>query len=267
MSFCRLGSGIPQGSVLGPVLFTIFINNMPGETICPIKLFADDAKIYQRVKCVEDCQQIQDDLKKLQEWANRWQLRFHPQKCTILQVGTNHPEYEYYMMDGIRQVKLAKSNCEKDLGVYVDSDLKFEHHITMIVKKANQMTGLLWRTFDYMDEDMFKTLYKSMIRSHLEYAAPVWSPYSWKLADEIEKVQRRATKRIPTLRDLPYEERLRKLKLPSLVYRRLRGDLINTYKYLTGMYDVSPCLPPLDEDNRTRGHTKKLKKLHCRTDR
>ena len=265
--WAEVTSGIPQGSVLGPVLFTIYINGMPRETVCPIKLFADDAKIYHRVENTQDCQKIQEDLEKLQDWAKRWQLRFHPHKCTILQVGANHPDYRYYMTDGSTKVELSKSACEKDLGVYVDASLKFDYHISMIVKKANQMIGLLWRSFDYMDVIMFQTLYKTMIRSHLEYAAPVWSPHTWKLAEEIEKVPRRATKRVPGLRDLSYEQRLRKLKLPTLVYRRLRGDLINTYKYLMGEYDVDPCLPPLEKDRRTRGHDKKLKKMHCRTDK
>ncbi len=239
---------------------------MPLETICPIKLFADDAKLYHRVENISDCQQVQEDLIRLQEWSNRWQLKFHPQKCTILRVGNNHPDFKYYMMDGSKKVELSESDCEKDLGVYVDCGLKFEYHIETIVKKANQMTGLLWQTFKYMDQPMFKTLYKSMIRSHLEYAAPVWSPHLWKLAEEIEMVQRRATKRVPGLRDLSYEEQLRRLELPTLVYRCLR-DLINTYKYMSGIYQVDPCLPPCETGGRTRGHNLKLSKLHARTDK
>ena len=142
--WAEVTSGIPQGSVLGPVLFTIYINDMPRETVCPIKLFADDAKIYHRVENTQDCQKIQEDLEKLQDWAKRWQLRFHPHKCTILHVGANHPDYRYYMTDGSTKVELSKSACEKDLGVYVDASLKFDYHISTIVKKANQMTGLLW---------------------------------------------------------------------------------------------------------------------------
>ena len=122
------------------------------------------------------------------------------------------------------------------------------------------MAGLLWRTFEYIDEEMFMTLYKTMVRSHLEYAAPVWSPHTWKLAEELEKVQRRATKRIPSLANLEYEERLRQLKLPTLVYRRLRGDMINVYKYLNKIYDTETCLLPQEKNDRTRGHQKKLRK-------
>ena len=148
-------------------------------------------------------------------------------KCVVLRAGQGHPDFEYHMMDGNEEVKLLKSFCEKDLGVHVDSELSFEYHFTKIAKKGNQMVRLLWRTFQYIDEDMFKALYKAMIRSHLEYAAPVWSPYTWKLAEELEKVQRRATKRLPSVVGLKYEERLRKLKLPTLNYRRIWGDLIN----------------------------------------
>ena len=126
----------------------------------------------------------------------------------MLRVGRGHPEFSYYMWDGNEQVKLSEPETEKHLGVHIDKLLKFEHHITTIAKKSNQMAGLLWRTFEYIDEEMFMTLYKTMVRSHLEYAAPVWSPHTWKLAEELEKVQRRATKRIPSLANLEYEERL-----------------------------------------------------------
>ena len=98
--WARVTSGIPQGSVLGPILFIIFINDMPGETICPIKLFADDAKLFQSVQTLDDCKQIQDDLNKLHLWARKWQLNFHPKKCTVLRVGRSHPDYDYYMWDG-----------------------------------------------------------------------------------------------------------------------------------------------------------------------
>ena len=109
------------------------------------------------------------------------------------------------------------------------------------------------------------TLYKSMIRPHLEYAAWIWSPHTWKQAEEIEKIQRRATKRVAVLRDLPYEERLKALKLPTLVYRRLRGDLVNVYKYMNNLYDVKSIISE-DKDDTRRGHSAKLEKLGCKKD-
>ena len=105
-----------------------------------------------------------------------------------------------------------------------------------------------------------------MIRPHLEYASSIWSPHTWKQAEEIEKIQRRATKRVAELRELPYEERLKALHLPTLVYRRLRGDLINVYKYMKNQYDVKP-ITRKDPDDTRRGHSFKLHKATCRTDK
>ena len=91
---------------------------------------------------------------------------------------------------------MTESIVEKDLGVTISKDLSFEDHIHSIVKKANQMPGFLWRSFEYIDEETFLPLYKAMIRSHLEYAAPIWSPGKWGLVELIESVQRRATKKV-----------------------------------------------------------------------
>lgn len=265
-SWADVISGIPQGSVLGPVLFTIFINDMPTETICPIKLFADDAKLYHKIESEEDCQKIQNDLNRLQAWAKKWQLRFHPHKCTVLSLGRNRYDYKYNMVSADELVTLHKPDFEKDLGVLIDRGLSFEDHINHIVKKANKLTGLMWRSFSYVDKKVLVTLYKSMIRPHLEYASSVWSPHTWKLAEEIEKIQRRATKRVATLRDHPYEQRLQSLCLPTLVYRRIRGDLINMYKYTNHLYDVKPVARE-DPDDTRRGHSSKLHKTTCRRNR
>ena len=161
------------------------------------------------------------------------------------------------MKNGNEEVKLLKPLCEKDLGVYVDSELSFEYHITNIAKKGNQTAGLLWWTLQYVDENMFKTLYKTMICSHLEYAAPVWSPYTWKLAEDQENVQRRATKGVPPLAGLEYEEHLRKLKLPTLIYRRIWADLINVYKYMDNTYDINMDLFPIEKNPKPKATTRK----------
>ena len=119
---------------------------------------------------------------------------------------------------------VGNPECEKYLGVFIDSTLKFEHYIATAIKEGNEMAGLVWRTFEYVEEEMCRALYKTMVRSHLEYATPVWSPQcglhnTRKLAEALLKVQRRATKRIPSLARLGYEDRLRKLKLPTLMNR------------------------------------------------
>jgi len=264
--WAEVTSGVPQGSVLGPVLFTIFVNDMPEIVQSKLKLFADDTKLYRSVVQREECNKLQRDLQVLQDWAIKWQLSFHPMKCTVIRLGKGHPDYTYSMLDNETRTLLEFTQQEKDLGITVDKELSFSKHISNICNKANQIAGLIWRTFAYVDKEVFLLLYKSLIRPQLEYGAPAWSPYTWKLALDLERVQKRATKRVPGLRSLPYEERLKALNLPTLVYRRLRGDLINTYKFLHGIYDTS-CPFELNTSTRTRGHCLRIKRQASKSNR
>ena len=120
---------------------------------------------------------------------------------------------------------------EKDLGVIVDAGMSFEDHILKKVALSNAMVGLIRRTFSYLDSKMFVKLFTAFVRPHLEYAQAVWSPHLKKHVDIIENVQIRATKLVDGLKDLTYKERLAKLSLPTLAYRRLRGDIIEIYKH------------------------------------
>jgi hypothetical protein len=126
---------------------------------------------------------------------------------------------------------------EKDIRVVIDNKLIFNQHISEKINKANSIMGVLRRTMEYMDCTTFKLLYTALVRPHLEYANQVWCPHLKKHIEAIENVQRRASKQIPGLSSLSYEDRLRKLKLPTLAYRRSRGDMIELYKILTGKYD------------------------------
>ena len=256
-------SGIPQGSVLGPVLFTIYINDLPDEITSDIYLFADDTKIFTEIKSDEDVQKLQHDLNKLQEWSNKWLLKFHPEKCKVLDISIRGKlEYEYYLDD----VKLSHTNTEKDLGVHIDNRLKFDSHIGTKINKANNVLGAIRRTFTFLDKTTLMRLYTSMVRPHLEYANQIWHPRYKKDIASLENVQKRATKLIPEIKDLSYKERLQYLKLPTLPYRRLRGDMIETYKLTHGVYDDTlPDILPKYKDiignpGRTRGHSLKLYK-------
>ena len=157
-------------------------------------------------------------------------------------------------------VNIQKTSEEKDLGVIIDEKLSFEKHLIEKVNLANRNMGIIRRTFKFLDETTFQYLYKAQVRPHLEYANSVWKPYKAKDIDLLEKVQRRATKQIPGFRELSYEERLKKLGLYTLAYRRLRGDLIEVYKILTGLTDpeTAPDLHLIGETD-TRGNGRKLK--------
>jgi len=126
--------------------------------------------------------------------------------------------------------------AEKDLGVTFDENLRFEEHISNKVRIANAIVGQIRSSFTYLDRDTFKRLYTALVRPHLEYALAVWSPYLAKHINMIESVQMRATKLVDSMGEMEYEDRLRNLKLPTLKYRRRRGDMIEIFKRLNA-YD------------------------------
>ena len=233
-------SGIPQGSVLGPILFVLYINDLPDvvDKDSFAFLFADDTKLFRIIKKLIDNHVLQGDIIKLVEWSDKWLLKFHPDKCKQIGIGINRKvnEMHQYTMDGH---ELETSTCEKDIGVYVDSSLKFDIHVSNAVSKATRVLAVTRRTFDHIDATSFKYIFKGLVRPHLEYAAPVWSPHHDYLKERLENVQRRATKMVPGLSKLSYPERLRALKIPTLAYRRTRGDMIQVFKILNGKYDDS----------------------------
>ena len=255
-------SGIPQGSVLGPLLFVIYINDLADivDDLTCVFLFADDTKAFRSIEDQIDSDTLQGDINKLLEWSAKWLLKFHPDKCVSMTFGPGQPN-TYWMDDN----KLKQSHCEKDLGIHIDDNLNFKKHITTIVNKATRIMAVVRKTFDYMDEEVFKLVFKGLVRPHLEYGAPIWSPHNKNLIEQIEKVQRRATKTVPGLKDLSYEDRLRKLKLPTLIYRRIRGDMITVYKFFNPECGFDPTLPsflPLHSEvtgrENSKGHKFKL---------
>ena len=144
-------SGVPQGSVLGPVLFIIYINYLPDNVTNHIKLFANDSKLWAPVKTIEDCEALQNDITQLHEWADTWQLNFNEKKCTVLRVGKNSPSYTYTMTNHTGQTVKLEETCEKDLGVWIDNELSFKHHTASASKKANSILGLIRRSFKHID--------------------------------------------------------------------------------------------------------------------
>ena len=161
-------------------------------------------------------------------------------------------------------VDLASSECEKDLGINIDNKLKFSKHIEIQVNKANKILGLIRRSYQFLDCKSLKQLFVALVRPHLEYGNSVWSPKLEKDKQLIESVLRRATKLMPSLNKFEYEERLKKFNLPSMSYRRIRGDLIEAYKFVHGFYNAK-CPLNFNQNRTTRGHSFKLNKEHCNT--
>ena len=238
------------------------INSLP-EVVknSEIYLFADDTKVFKGIFTQDDTTGLQKDLDAMHNWTETSLLKFHPDKCASMRIGKTQLEDSQYTM-GPNKHRLKKTEVEKDIGVFIDEKLSFESHIVNKVNKANSMMGVIRRTYEYLDEKTFLLLYKALVRPHLEYANQIWAPSLKKQEIEIENVQRRATKVIPGLSELSYEERLKKLKLPTLKYRRTRGDMIEMFKILTGKYDsdVSNFITLNDSKYDTRGHQYKVEK-------
>jgi hypothetical protein len=171
-------SGVPQGSVLGPTLFIIYINDLPETVASKFKMYADDAKLYKAVSTPQDEAIFEQDIDSLQDWSRDWLLKFHPEKCAMVRIGTKPAKCATYSMKkGDSSTDLEWVASQKDLGVIVDGKLSFSEEIGHRVKKANSIVGIIRRSFTYLDNATFALLFKALVRPHLEYAAPIWNPH------------------------------------------------------------------------------------------
>ena len=229
------GIPVPHGSVLDPMLFVFYINDLPDVVESEAYLFADDTNIFRLINSIDDQQILQNDLIKLENWSDKCLLKFHPEKCKHMNMHRTPKEEEVkYNLLG---QQISKVKHEKDIGVLIDDELSFDKHICEMVSKANSIFAALRRTFRTLTADLFLPLCKTLVRTHLDYASSIWAPYKKKYIDQIESVQKRATKQIPGFHNLSYPERIKKLKLPTIAHRRIRGDMIETYKIINVKYD------------------------------
>ena len=190
---------------------------------------------------------------------------FNVDKCKILHIGKDNPNFDYQMEDKDgNSTNLIVVNCEKDLGVYVQDNLKFDKHISLTVNRANRLVGLIKRAFSYLDEETLLVLYKTLIRPILDYGNLIWFPTLKKDIRAIENVQRRVTKILPQLSNLCYEEWLKKLSLSTLMYRRNRMDMIQVFKIVQNIDDISMNGLFEFSDTQTRGNSKNWKSLEPR---
>ena len=201
-SNCKVNSGVPQGSILGPILFVMFINDLP-EGLSPdtnVSLYADDTKIWCSISCDMDHYELQKDIDYLNSWASRNKMKFHPRKCKVLSVSQKTepllgilPNIQFIYTLG--EDLLDYANSEKDLGVDINTKLNFSDHCNRIYSKANQMLGLTKRTC-YFTTDIRKkrSLYLALIRNQFEHCSIIWRPQSKTLLDKFESIQKRAIK-------------------------------------------------------------------------
>ncbi|KAI8517880.1 hypothetical protein Bbelb_038970 [Branchiostoma belcheri] len=200
---------------------------------------------------------LQADINNLAAWSKDWQLSFNIEKCKRMHIGHGNPCQEYE----IQGSTLEETSEERDLGVIVDRKLKFHAHCTAAANKAFRILGLVKKSFQRLDKTTVPLLYKTMVRPIIEYGNVIWGPYSIGDQELLNRVQHKATRLVPGFREISYEDRLRRLQLPTLEHRRKRGDVIQVFKFVKGFDRVDPGrLFNLNVDGRTRGHPYKIAK-------
>nr|VZI15082.1 unnamed protein product [Spirometra erinaceieuropaei] len=259
-------SGVPQGSVLGPTLFLVYVNDCANELNCDVAMFADDMKIWSTIRSEVDEARLQTNLDHLEQWSKDWLLPFNINKCTFLRVGrTSSPNHTVYCLTG---KPLQEVDAQKDLGVWITTSLKPSLKCSKVAESAMSMLYLVKRAFSSFDEDCFARVFQTFVQPHLEFAIQAWRPWTAKDLGTLEKVQRRATKLVSGQWSLPYETRLASLDLFPLSYRQLRGDLIQAFSIVRNQ---GCCLAfgdffELATTTNLRGHPLKLRVAGARQD-
>ncbi|CAM5141001.1 unnamed protein product [Natator depressus] len=224
-------SGVPQGLVLGPILFNLLITDLGTKSGSVLIKFADDTKLGGIANLEKDRDTLQEDLDDLVNWSNSNRMKFNSEKCKVMHLEINNKNFSYKL--GTHQLEVTEE--EKDLGVLVDHRMTMSCQCDMAVKKANAVLGCIRRGISSRDKEVLVPLYKALVRPHREYCVQFWSPMFKKDEFKLEQVQRRATRMIRGMENLSYERRLGELGLFSLTKRRLREDMIALYKYIRGI--------------------------------
>jgi len=179
-------SGVPQGSVLGPLLFIIFINDLENNLTSKICKFSDDTKLCKKVGTDALVLEMQEDLNKLWDWSEVWEMKFNTKKCVVMHMGNKNKNNEYRV--GNEQLEVVDN--EKDLGVIVNSNGKYAEQCAQAVKQANCILGMIRRNIRHKAKDVITRLYKALVRPRLEYCFQVWCPHYKKDIESLEKVQK-----------------------------------------------------------------------------
>lgn len=231
----RPKSSVPQGTVLSPLLFALFINDLPALIKSNILLFADDLKIFMKIKNMNDARILQSDIQTIIDWCRRNILGLNVSKCYLLSFTRRHDVTFQYFNYNINGNTLTRVNTMKDLGILFDSKLTFECHVNSIVKRSFSTLGFISRSLNKFKKlHTYMLLYNTYVRSIIEYCTPIWSPHQNTHIKAIERVQRRFTRTIYRKFHYPSEKnfymRYYRLDLLTLEDRRKLNDEITLYK-------------------------------------
>ncbi len=276
LGWCLFGngdvlSGVPQGSVLGPVLFLLFINDLPENLKSSVRLFADDCVLYRNINSHNDCAILQDDLDKLGLWEKKWLMEFNVAKCHTMRVTRhrtgNRINHDYKLHGQI----LENVSSAKYLGVTMTDDLDWGTHVTNIASKATKTLGFLRRNLAFAPRETKAIAYKTLVRPQLEYASVIWNPYHQKYVDKLEMVQRTAARwSCRRWRNASHVgEMLTDLEWPTLNTRRDKTSLVFFYKIHTDLVSINKdqyLTPSISLRGTRSSHNSQYYRTHVNTD-
>lgn len=265
---CSVDSGVPQGTVLGPLLFLCHINDLPKSVTSQVRLFADDCLLYRTVKSLDDHLKLQQDLDSLQKWAQTWGMKFNEAKCYIMSIHRKKQpsNYNYLLNNQI----LEQVSENPYLGVIISDNLKWSAHISKICSRANSILGFIKRNLKHSTSSFKETAYISLVRSILDYSSTVWDPYLQKDINSLESVQRRAARFVHNdyHRKSSVTNMMKSLGWKPLAERRREQRLLLLFKIVNDLVALPTDSLDLELNNRTQRklNSKCFKPITCNTE-
>ena len=267
-SKCTVDSGVPQGTVLGPLLFLCHINDLPLSVSSQVRLFADDCLLYREINSHSDHIALQEDLKSLECWAKQWGMKFNATKCYLMSIHRSKTPSTY--LYSLNNHILQQMQDNPYLGAQISENLKWTTHINKVCNRANSILGFIRRNLKHSDRNFKETAYVSLVRSVLDYASVVWDPYTKKDIDKIEGIQRRAARFVMNdySRRSSVTEMMRQLKWTPLAERRRTQRLTFFYKIIHDLVAVPADSLHIQRNQRNQrhAHSKSVKVISCTTD-
>lgn len=264
-SFSQVHSGVPQGSVLGPLLFLIFINDLPDSISSHIRLFADDCVIYRKIYSNTDCQSLQSDLDSVTAWCSTWLMQLNHSKTKLMSFTNRMSRIQTAY--SLNNSSLELVTTYKYLGLHLHSDLAWNHHINLMLASANRSLGLLKHNLKHAPPHLRAHAYTTLIRPKIEYASAIWDPYQSYLINNIESLQNRAVRFIYSdySRNTSITALKKRAGLQDLCLRRkiARLSLFHKLYHHPSLHNDFFSLPPSIFDRRD--HPFKVRRFTCRT--
>ena len=251
-SQCPVTSGVPQGTVLGPLLFLLYINDLPDNVQSSVRLFADDALLYGIVASDADCDLLQFDLRRLESWRYHWEMEFNPSKCKIVTIShKNNPPQRKYVFCG---VELQRVDSFPYLAVTISNKLKWSAHVSMTAARANKSLGTIQRNLWNCPKNVKEIAYTYLVRPKLEYASVAWDPFLKKDISALERVRLSRFCSQNYNRYASITDMIKDLRWAKLETRRWQSRLTLMYKLTHGLIDIDSREYLIQHsESRTRG--------------